>query len=159
MKNVILAFSAMLAFSTASFAQGAATEQAPPAPKEMKTAPGKGQKHEKGHTKGEKGKGAGTNLGLSAEQEPAFRAVNKAHQEAVRAVQMDKALASDAKTSKIAELKAKYEADVKGVMTEEQYTGWLAKRAKRDEPKSNKGMKGGKAKADKNAQPDAGQPK
>ncbi|MEO0040803.1 MAG: hypothetical protein RL329_251 [Bacteroidota bacterium] len=149
MKNVILAFSAMLAFSTASFAQGAATEQAPPAPKEMKAAHGKGQK----------GKGAATNLGLSAEQEPAFKAVNKAHQEAVRAVQMDKALASDAKTAKIAELKAKYEADVKGVMTEEQYTSWLAKRAKRAESKPNKGTKGGKGKADKNAQPDAGQPK
>jgi hypothetical protein len=148
MKNVILAFSAMLAFATASFAQNAAPAPAPAPVKEMK---GKG-----------KPAAAANALGLSAEQETSFKALNKAHQAAVAAVQKDKALAADAKKAKVEELKAKYEADVKGVMNDEQYTKWLAKRAGRAEAKAeqkaekkaNHGKKGA-GKGDKAPQPEA----
>jgi metal-dependent amidase/aminoacylase/carboxypeptidase family protein len=148
MKNVILAFSAMLAFATASIAQNAA-----PAPAPVKEMKGKGQAKP----------GAAANaLGLSAEQETSFKALNKAHQEAVVAVGKDKATAADAKKAKIAELKAKYEADVKGVMNDEQYTKWMAKRAGRAEAKAeakaekkaNHGKKGA-SKGDKAPQPEA----
>ncbi len=154
MKNLILAFSAMLAFATASIAQNAAPAPAPAPVKEMKGAVKKGKEA------AEKGKGQVNNtLGLSAEQETSFKALNKAHQAAVAAVQKDKAVAADAKKAKIDELKAKYEADVKGVMNDEQYGKWLALRAKRDEKpeakkESQKGSKGGK-KGDKAPQPEA----
>jgi hypothetical protein len=156
MKNVILAFSAMFAMATASFAQNAA-----PAPAPAKEVKGHGKKMKDA---AEKGKGQVNNaLGLSAEQETSFKALNKAHQAAVVAVDRDKALAKDAKSAKIAELKAKYEADVKGVMNDEQYGKWLAIRAKRDEKqadkkeehKEKKGSKHGKAKGDKSPQPEA----
>jgi periplasmic protein CpxP/Spy len=123
---------------------------------------------EKGKAQGEQGKGQmGGNLGLSAEQETAFKAVNKAHQEAVKAVQMNKTLAADAKKAQVDALKSKYEADVKGTMNADQYTKWMAMRAKRSENKAehkadmgdhkmeehkDKAMKG-KAKSDKAAQP------
>jgi opacity protein-like surface antigen len=145
MKNLILAFSAMLAFATASFAQNAAPAPAAPPAKEAKV------------------KGAGNALGLSAEQKTSFDALNKAHQAAVIAVQKDKAVAAAAKKGKIDELKAKYEADVKGVLSEEQYTQWLAKRAGRveakaahkAEKKAHHGKKGAAAKGDKAPQPEA----
>jgi hypothetical protein len=162
MKNVILAFSAMFAMATASFAQNAAPAPAQAPVKEMK---GHGKKMKDA---AEKGKGQVNNaLGLSAEQETSFKALNRAHQAAVAAVDKDKALAKDAKSAKIAELKAKYEADVKGVMNDEQYGKWLALRAKRDEKQGDKkedkkeernekkGGKHGKAKGDKSPQPEA----
>jgi hypothetical protein len=144
MKNLILVFSAMLAFATASIAQNAAPAPAAPPAKEAKG---------KGHAKP-----AANGFGLSAEQDASFKALNKAHQDAMVAVQKDKALAADARKAKVEELKAKYEADVKGVMNEEQYTKWMAKRAGRAEAKAekkaNKG-KNGAAKGDKVPQPEA----
>ena len=142
MKNVILAFAAMFAFATTSFAQDAApAPAATPATKEVK-----------GKMKA-KPAAAANGLGLSAEQDASFKALNKAHQAAVGAAKGDKA--------KIDELKAKYEADVKGVMNEEQYTKWLAKRAGRAEAKAahkaekkaNQGKKGA-PKGDKAPQPE-----
>jgi hypothetical protein len=155
MKNVILAFSAMFAFATASFAQNAAPAPAQGPVKEMKGSAKKGKEG------AEKGKGhVNSALGLSAEQDASFKALNKAHQAAVGAVQKDKSLAADAKKAKIDELKAKYEADVKGVMNDEQYGKWLALRAKRDEKPEGKkeerkeGKKGAR-KGDKAPQPEA----
>jgi hypothetical protein len=183
MKNLFLAFSAILAFATASFAQDAPATIPAPASKTKQTN-GQGKevsqkakgKSEKGKSQaGEKGKGQmANNLGLTPEQETSFKAFNKSHQEAVKAVNMDKAMAADAKAAKMSALKSAYEANVKGVMNEEQYTKWLASRAKRiekkaemgnnkaDEPKDKeakaegKNMKGkakGKAKSDKTTQP------
>ena len=73
----------------------------------------------------------GASLGLSADQQTKYAAVNKAHQEAVRKVDMDKALAPEAKKTQIAALKSKYETDIKGVMNADQYAKWSAERAKR----------------------------
>jgi hypothetical protein len=151
MKNLVLAFCAIFAFATASVAQALAAAPAPAAKVKDKKEHGKEhgkEMSENGKAKGdqakaqagEKGKGQmGGNLGLSAEQEAAFKAVNKAHQEAVKAVQMDKALAADAKKAQVDALKSKYEADVKGTMNADQYTKWLAMRAKRGEKKDEMG--------------------
>jgi hypothetical protein len=180
MKNLVLAFCAIFAFATAAVAQAPA---AAPAAK-VKDMKGHGKDHgkemgEKGKAQGEKAQGQagekgkgqmGGNLGLTPEQEAAFKTVNKAHQEAVKTVQMDKALAADAKKAKVDALKSKYEADVKGVMNADQYAKWMAIRAKRDDKKEEMGdhkmedhkdkaakMEGkatkGKAKSDKAAQP------
>jgi hypothetical protein len=144
MKNLILAFSAMLAFATASIAQNAAPAPAAPPAKEAK---GKGN-----------AKPAPANaLGLSAEQKTAFDALHKANEEAHKALDKEK-LDAKAKTAKRAELKAKYEADVKGVLNDEQYTKWMAKRAGRAEAKAEKKANHGKkgaSKGDKAPQPEA----
>jgi hypothetical protein len=90
---------------------------------------------EKGHKKGNEGK---NDLGLSADVDAKYKAIRQAHQDAVRKVEMDKSLAADAKTSQIAALKSKYEADVKGVMSADQYAKWTEKRAKRDARKGER---------------------
>jgi hypothetical protein len=144
MKNLILAFAAIFAFATASIAQNAAPAPAPPA------------KEAKGKAKGQ-AKAAANALGLSAEQQTAFDALHKANDAAHKALDKEK-LDAAAKTAKRAELKAKYEADVKGVLNDEQYTKWMAKRAGRAEAKAEKKAQHGKkgaAKGDKAPQPEA----
>jgi hypothetical protein len=97
---------------------------------------------------GRKKEGQGKNdLGLSADQDVKYKAIRQAHQDAVKKVEMDKVLAGEAKTTQIAALKSKYEADVKGVMSSEQYTKWTEKRAKRDAKREGK-MKDSKEKDD-----------
>ena len=152
MKNVILAFSALLAFTTASFAQNAPA--AAPTPEAKTNQPkGRGKEHgkemsEHGKAQGEKGKGQMEgNLGLSAEQEVSFKALNTSHKDAMKAVNMDKSLTADAKAAKVSELKSKYEADVKGVMNADQYAKWTASRAKRTEKAADHKEKMGEHKA------------
>jgi hypothetical protein len=153
MKKVILAFSAMFALTIASFAQTAApTPAQTPAKvkghgKETKDHPRKGMDEK---TKGQ-GQGMGANLGLSADQQAQYGAINKAHQEAVRKVQMDNTLAPEAKKTQVAALKSKYETDLKGVMNADQYAKWSEQRAKRAENKAGEKMgdhKGGNHKAE-----------
>lgn len=158
MKKVILAFSAMFALTIASFAQTAAptTAQTPAKVKghgkEMKDHPKKGtDEAKKGTGEKAKGQGMGANLGLSADQQAQYGAINKAHQEAVRKVQMDNTLAPEAKKTQVAALKSKYETDLKGVMNAEQYAKWSEQRAKRAENKAGEKMgdhKGGDHKAE-----------
>ncbi len=134
MKKVILVFSTMLALATASFAQDA------PA-----TAPVKAKeqgKEMKGKVEGKAPMGG--NLGLSAEQETKFKALNEAQKSAMQKLEMDKTLSADAKKTQKDALKSKYEADVKSVMNADQFAKWTAMRAKRDEKKSEMGEKKGK---------------
>lgn len=158
MKKVILTAVAALAFGASSFAQSATAPapttapakakmakvkpamQAPaaqgvPAAIEAQGAPAaekvKGQ-HGEGKPKPQAGMNA---LGLSPEQETQFKSVNQAHKTAVKAVQMDASLATDAKKAQIAALTSKYESDVQGVMNADQFAKWTAMRAKRSERK------------------------
>jgi hypothetical protein len=144
MKNLILLVCAVFALTTVSVAQNTPAAQAPAKGKEMKA---KGKEHgqemktqgqakakeagEKGKAQGEQGKGMGANLGLSTDQQTQYGAINKAHQEAVKKVQMDAALSGEAKKAQVNALKSKYEADLKGIMTAEQFTKWSEKRAER----------------------------
>jgi periplasmic protein CpxP/Spy len=160
MKNLILAFSAMFSLATAAVAQApAATAPAPATTKIKDHAKGQGKDMgEKGKAQGEKGKGQmGGNLGLSPDQETKFKALNESQKAAVKTVQMDKSLSAEAKKAQVDALKSKYEADVKGVMNADQYTKWLALRAKRDDKKGemedHKGKMKGKGKSDKEVQP------
>ncbi len=141
MKNVFLVLCTMFAFATVSVAQNVPTAQAPAKKAkgnehgmEMKKdhANEKGKEaSEKAKPAGEQGKGMGANLGLSADQQTQYGAINKAHQEAVKKVQMDASLSADAKKTQVDALKSKYEADIKGVMNADQYAKWSANRAKR----------------------------
>jgi periplasmic protein CpxP/Spy len=167
MKKVILAFSTMLALATSSFAQNAPAATAPAKAKAQgKEIKEKGKEHSK--EMGEKGKAPmGGNLGLSAEQETKFKALNEAQKSAMQKLDMEKTLSADAKKTQKDALKSKYEADVKSVMNADQFAKWTAMRAKRDEKKSEMSEKKGnmedhkmedhkskgKAKSDKSSKP------
>lgn len=121
----------------------APAQQAGEKAKEM----GEGKGHGEGHGKGRdearsEGKGEGRGgmnaLGLSAEQETKFKALNEGHKTAVQTVQKDASLAADAKKAQIDLLKSKYESDVQGVMNTDQFAKWKEMRAKRGEPKGDR---------------------
>ncbi len=157
MKKLIFAFIALLAVANVSSAQNV------PAP-----APAKGDatemknkkhgKHEKGMGKhddnkdeqgneakeGKKGGKGLSDLGLSAEQETKFKALNEAHKSAMKKLEMDATVKGDAKKTQKDALKSKYEADVKAVMNPDQYTKWLEKRNHKGHDGKGKGNKGGK---------------
>lgn len=153
MKKVILMAAASLAIFATSFAQNAETTvpkakttkskkkpamDAPaqgtpsPAAAEKSKAPEKG--HEKGHTQGQVG-GVNKELGLTAEQETKFKAINEGHKTATQAVQKDASMAADAKRAQVELLKSKYESDVQGVLNTDQFAKWQEMRAKRGGPK------------------------
>jgi periplasmic protein CpxP/Spy len=177
MKKLIFACSMMLTLSAASFAQ--ATAPATPATSATPAVPAKGKMNQKGKEMSEKGKEngqkgkemgekgkaqQGMGMGLTPDQETQFKAFNESHKEAVKKVQMDKALSADAKKAQIDALKGTYEANVKGVLNAEQYTKWSAKRndrggdhkgkmeehkGKKEDHKEMKNENKGRAKSDK----------
>jgi hypothetical protein len=150
MKKLIFACAMMLILSAASYAQAPA-----PATSATPAAPAKGKMNQKGKEMGEKGKEngqkgkemgekgnapKGMGMGLTPDQETKFKAFNESHKEAVKKIQMDKALSADAKKTQIDALKSTYEANVKTVLNADQYTKWLAKR--NDKGGDNQGKMG-----------------
>ena len=93
---------------------------------------GRGEGEARGEGKG-MGQGGKKVLGLSAEQETKFKAINEGHKAAVKTVQTDASLAADAKKAQIDLLKSKYESDVQTLLTTDQFAKWKEMRAKRDE--------------------------
>ena len=170
MKKVILMAAASLAIFATSFAQNAATApaeapkmakksrvkpvgEAPamqgtpaPAPQAQSTPAGESRKGRgEGEVRGEgKGRGEGQGglkaLGLSAEQETKFKAVNEGHKAAVKTVQSDASLAADAKKAQIDLLKSKYESEVQTLLSTDQFAKWKEMRDKRG---TQGGPKGG----------------
>jgi hypothetical protein len=153
MKKLIFACALMVTLSAASFAQ--ATAPATPATSATPAAPAKGKMSQKGKEMSEKGKEnrqkgkemgekgnapKGMGMDLTPDQETKFKAFNESHKEAVKKIQMDKALSADAKKSQIDALKGTYEANVKTVLNADQYTKWSAKR--NDKGGDHKGKKG-----------------
>jgi periplasmic protein CpxP/Spy len=166
MKKVILMAAASLAIFATSFAQSATAPapkakmtktrkpamdapaaQGTPTPAATSATGEKGEGHGKGHgeARGEGGQGQGglKALGLTPEQDTKFKAANQSQKAAVQAVQKDASLAADAKVAQIAVLKSKYESEVQGILTADQFAKWTAMRAKRDEKKPEGGKKEG----------------
>lgn len=106
---------------------------------------GKGHSETPSKSNGEgRGEGKGGNmLGLSAEQETKFKAINEGHKAAMKAVQTNASMAADAKKAEMDLLKSKYESDVQGVMNTDQFAKWKEMRAKRGERKEDNDRKEG----------------
>ena len=101
---------------------------------ESRKGRGEGEARGEGKSRGEgQGQGGLKVLGLSAEQETKFKAINEGHKAAVKTVQTDASLAADAKKAQIDLLKSKYESDVQTLLTTDQFAKWKEMRAKRDE--------------------------
>ena len=160
MKKVILTAAAALALFATTFAQST-TAPAPKAKPATETPAtqgtpaaeaGKVKGQAKSKARGEdraQGQGGLKALGLSPEQETQFKTLNQAHKAAVKAVQSDASLASDAKKSQVATLVSKYQSDVQGMMNADQFAKWTAARAKRADKKMDGGNhKGGDHKMD-----------
>ncbi len=161
MKKVILMAAASLAIFATSFAQNAATTpteapkmakksrvkpvgeapamQGTPAPAtQAQSTPADESPKKRGEGQG-MGQGGLKVLGLSAEQETKFKAINEGHKTAVKTVQMTESLAADAKKAQIELLKSKYESDVQTLLTTDQFAKWKEMRDKRGKQGSPKG--------------------
>jgi Spy/CpxP family protein refolding chaperone len=141
MKQVILSFVAIFAFVAVSFAQTPAVPAAtatPAATSAATNAPAQKDKAPRmGNRDGQRGGGL-KDLGLTADQETAFKAANQAHQAKVQAIMADKTIAVDAKKTQIDNLKAEYSANVQGILNADQFAKWSQKRADRAENKMEK---------------------
>lgn len=155
MKKVILMAAASLAIFATSFAQSTTPAQAPAMAKKSrvkpvgdapamqgtpaqatKEAPAGEKSRGNGEARGEgKGRGEGQGglkiLGLSPDQETKFKAINEGHKAAMKTVQADPSLTTDGKKAQMDLLKSKYEADVQGLLTTDQFTKWKSMRDKR----------------------------
>ncbi len=158
MKKLILTAVAALALFATSFAQTTtapapmakmgnkaktkATDAAAPAQEAADKAKEMGKGHGEGHGKNPseaRGEGKGGNmLGLSAEQETKFKAINEGHKAAMKAVQTNASMAADAKKAEMDLLKSKYESEVQSVLTTDQFAKWKEMRAKRGEPRGDR---------------------
>lgn len=163
MKKVILTAVAALALIATSFAQATtapapmakmgnkaktkATDAAVPVQQAGEKTQEMGKDHAKNHGEGHgkgngeargEGKGGGNMLGLSAEQEVKFKAINEGHKTAMKNVQTNASMAADAKKAEMDLLKSKYESEVQGVLTTDQFAKWKEMRAKRGEPRGDR---------------------
>ena len=113
-------------------------QQADEKAKEVSKAPKEGR-----------GEGRGGNmLGLSAEQETKFKAINEGHKAAMKAVQTNASMAADAKKAEMELLKSKYESEIQTLLTTDQFAKWKEMRAKRGERKEDKDRRDGGRKPD-----------
>jgi periplasmic protein CpxP/Spy len=124
MKKVTLMFAIMLAFVANSFAQ--ADIKAAPA---MEAAAG--QKRESWKIL----------LGLTPEQDAKMKAIGKAYKESTEAVKNDATADKDQKKAKLADLKKTNEADLKALLSADQFTKYGEIQKQRKEEKAKQGEK------------------
>jgi Spy/CpxP family protein refolding chaperone len=129
MQKFILAFVAIIAFSTASLAQ-TPSQQNPPVP--PKTA----QEKQPGKDMDDKNHQWLKDLGLAADQEQKYMALKDSYKADVKAVEADGALTADAKKAQITAHTEKFETSVRGIFTSEQYVKWKEMRLKKDMKKN-----------------------
>jgi periplasmic protein CpxP/Spy len=133
MKKVIILFAAMFAFAATSFAQAAPQAVTLETKKE-------GKPEAKKEGKPESWKNL---LGLTAEQDAKMKEVGKANKEKTEAVKNDATADKDQKKAKLAELKKANEADLKAVLSADQFTKYteIQKQRKEERDKAKQGEK------------------
>ena len=138
MKKVAMLFAFILAFAANTFAQADAV-----------AAPLASEKMSKQDRKA-KMKQAADDLGLSAEQKTKMKEIGQSLKGKMKAIKSDASLTKDQKRAQVGEAAKQHQADVKAVLSAEQFTKWEAKakerRAKMKEFRGKKG--GGKADGD-----------
>lgn len=149
MKKVIVLFVAIVAFAANSFAQTPTQAETQKAPKSEKV-----RKH-----KGEKGKHADgmdmkKDLNLSAEQSNRMKDIGNSYKGKMKALKTDNSLSKEQKKAQMSDLKKSHEADMKGVLTADQYTKFTEmKKQRHDKMKAHKGEHKGKGKKQGGATP------
>jgi periplasmic protein CpxP/Spy len=143
MKKVIIMFVAMFAFAATSFAQTEA-QAAPIKEKKEKKAKVEGQAEAKVEAKKEgKPESWKSLLGLTAEQDAKMKEIGKAYKEKSEAIKNDATADKAQKKAKSAELKQTNEADLKAVLSAEQFTKYveIQKQRKEEKEKAKQGEK------------------
>ena len=138
MKKVAMLFAFILAFAVNTFAQADAV-----------AAPLESEKMSKQDRKA-KAKQAADDLDLSAEQKTKMKEIGQSLKGKMKAIKSDASLTKDQKRAQVGEAAKQHQADVKAVLSAEQFTKWEAmakeRRAKMKEFRGKKG--GGKAEGD-----------
>lgn len=142
MKKVMILFAAILAFTAASFAQTTDIQTAPNNAKMEKMHGKKGGHHMKGaHTNMKK------ELNLSADQEKRMKDIGNTYKGKFQAIRTDNELNKEQKRTKIQELQKSHDAEIKGVLSADQYAKFTdLKQQRRDKMKAHKGGEKGKMK-------------
>jgi periplasmic protein CpxP/Spy len=128
MKKVLILCAVLFAITTNSFAQAAATTAVVAEKKEGMA----GQKRESWKNL----------LGLTAEQDAKMKEISKANKEKSDALKNDATADKEQKKAKMAELKKANEADLKAVLTADQFTKYNdIQKQRREEAKAKQGEK------------------
>jgi periplasmic protein CpxP/Spy len=127
MKKVVMMCAVVLAFAANAFAQTAAAAAAPA----DKTAAMAGKKPESWKNL----------LGLTAEQDAKMKEIGKANKEKTEALKADATMDKAQRKAKSAELKQANEADLKAVLTADQFTKYtdIQKQRKEEREKAKQG--------------------
>ena len=134
MKKVAMLFAFILAFIANTFAQTDAV-----------AAPLTSEKMSKQDRKA-KMKQHADELGLSAEQKTKMKEIGQSFKGKMKAIKSDEALSKDQKKMQAGEVAKQHEADVKALLSAEQFTKWEAQaKERRAKMKEFRGKKGGKA--------------
>ncbi|MBL7816982.1 MAG: hypothetical protein JNL70_18305 [Saprospiraceae bacterium] len=136
MKKVMILFAAILAFTAASFAQTSDSQPAPVGAKMEKPQghKGKGKHMKQAHTHMKK------ELNLSADQDKRMKEIGNTYKGKIQAIRTDNALSKEQKKAQLQDVQKSHDAEVKGVLSAEQYTKFTdMKKQRRDNMKGHAG--------------------
>ncbi len=132
MKRLAILFALLVAFVANTFAQADAV----PAPLQTEKASRQDRKA--------KMKKAANQLGLSAEQKAKMKDIGLSLKGKMMAIKTDESLSKDQKKIQIGEIAKQHQADVKALLTPEQFTKWEEmKKGRREKMKEMRGNKKG----------------
>jgi periplasmic protein CpxP/Spy len=134
MKKVILFFALILTFSTFMSAQNAS---------ETPNTTIKKEKRGKGKHMGDRGAHLKKELNLNDAQSAKLKSIHDTQKGKMAAIKSDNTLSKEEKKSKIKEMKAAHDTEMKSVLTHEQYTKW-SEMKKNKKGKMGKGNRQGK---------------
>lgn len=130
MKKFVLMFTMFLAFTAISIAQ---TTDAQPSPT-AKTKKGKGKVHS----------GMAKDLNLSADQKSKMKDIRNTFKGKMQAIRSDKASTKEQKAAQMKELGVTHDAEMKGLLSADQYIKWTAAKAQmKENHKNHKGKTAG----------------
>ncbi len=135
MKKVIVLFVAIVAFAANSFAQTGTGQETQKAPKSEKVGKHKGQNGKHAH-----GMDMKKDLNLSDDQSKRIKDIKNSYKGKMTALKTDNSLSKEQRKTQMSDLKKSEEADVKGVLTADQYTKFTEmKKQRRNDMKAHKG--------------------
>jgi periplasmic protein CpxP/Spy len=116
MKKCVLLVGFVIAFFAQTFGQSTTTESTQPTTEKQR---GRGKDKMKAQAQA-----AAKELNLSDEQKAKMRSIANSYQGKLKAIKTDNALSKEDKKTKMKEIMSAQDAEVKGVLSADQYTKW-----------------------------------
>ena len=126
MKKIVLLCTMFCAFATFSIAQTTDTKTA--STEKMHKGKGKGKHHD--HME--------NSLGLNADQKAKMKEIRNTYKGKFKAVRSDKSLSKEQRKMQMQDIQTAHDADMKGLLTAEQYTQFTAAKGKHKEDMKGK---------------------